>query len=114
MVHRSLEAADALTADGIDCEVIDLRVLAPLDSATIIESVEKTNKAIVVHEATITGGIGAEVSALIAEHAIGHLDGPVKRIAYPDQPVPFHKGLEAAALPCPDKIAAAVRETVDW
>ncbi len=114
MVHRSLEAAETLAAEGIDCEVIDLRVLAPLDTQAILESVEKTSKAVVVHEATITCGIGAEVSALIAEHAIGYLDGPIKRVAYPDQPVPFHKSLEAAALPNPDKIAAAVRAAVEW
>lgn len=114
MVHRSLEAAEALAQDGIEAEVIDLRVLAPLDRDTILESVERTSRAVVVHEATITCGIGAEISALIAEHAIGALDGPIKRVAYPDQPVPFHKGLEAAALPNPDKIAQAVRDAVSW
>lgn len=114
MVHRSLEAAEALAKEGIEAEVIDLRVLAPLDTARILESVTKTNRAVIVHEATITCGIGAEISALIAEHAVEHLDGPIRRVAYPDQPVPFHKSLEAAALPNPDKIAQAVRAVVNW
>ncbi len=114
MVHRSLAAAEALADEGIEAEVIDLRVLAPLDEATIFDSVRKTSRAVVVHEATITSGFGAEISARIAEHAVDWLDGPIRRVAYPDQPVPFHKSLEAAALPDEEKIAAAVREVVNW
>lgn len=114
MVHRALEAADAVVADGIDVEVLDLRVLAPLDVDAIVETAGKTSKVIVLHEATLTCGYGAEISALIAEHALERLDGPVRRIAYPDTPVPFKKTLDDASLPGVDDITTAIRELAHW
>lgn len=114
MVHRSLEAAAALEADGISCEVIDLRVLAPIDDETVMNSVRRTNRVAIVHEAPTTGGFGAEISARIAEQAVDALDAPICRIAYPDTPVPFHKGLEAASLPDASRIAEEVRALLAW
>jgi 2-oxoisovalerate dehydrogenase E1 component beta subunit len=87
MLHKCLQAAEQVTSDGVQTEVVDLRTLAPLDRQTILDSVRKTNKALVVHEATRTGGIGAEVAALIAEEAFDSLDGPVVRLASEDTPV---------------------------
>jgi 2-oxoisovalerate dehydrogenase E1 component beta subunit len=110
MVHRSLEAAEILAPEGISLEVVDLRVLSPLDEASLFASVAKTGKVLVVHEATLTGGFGAEVAARIAERAFEHLDAPVRRLAYPDTVIPYHKKLEAACLPDPEKIARAARE----
>ncbi|MGE3165762.1 MAG: alpha-ketoacid dehydrogenase subunit beta [Planctomycetota bacterium] len=114
MVHRCQEAAERLAEDGISVEVIDLRVLAPLDDATVIESVRKTNKVAIVHEAQVTGGFGAEVAARIADQAIDCLDGPIRRLGFPDIPVPFHKELEAAVLPDAAKIMREVRALVAW
>lgn len=114
MVHRSLEAAELLATEGVSVEVIDLRVLAPLDDATVLRSVRKTNKVAVVHEAQVTGGFGSEIAARIAEQAVDALDGPIRRIGFPDIPVPFHKDLEAAALPNPQKIVQEIRALVAW
>ena len=109
MLHKCLEAADAVAADGIAAEVIDLRSLAPLDTNAILGSVRKTGKAMIVHEATRTGGVGAEVAALIAEDAFEALDGPVMRLASEDAPVPHSPVLEAAFQPAVDEIAGAIR-----
>ena len=94
--------------------MIDLRTLAPLDEAFVLDSVVRTGKALIVHEACLTAGFGAELAARIADKAFAHLDGPVRRLAYPDHPVPYHKGLEAAALPDPLRIAKALRELKSW
>lgn len=99
MVHEALEAATALEEKAIDIEIVDLRTLLPMDKETILNSVKKTNKAIVLHEATRTGGVGAEVSALISEHAFDHLDGPILRITAPDTPVPYSPPMEEFFLP---------------
>jgi 2-oxoisovalerate dehydrogenase E1 component beta subunit len=99
MVHAAVEAADSLEGENISVEVVDLRTLIPLDEMTILESVRKTSKVIVLHEATMTGGFGAEVAARIAERAFEHLDAPVVRMAAPDSPVPFSPPLEEAFLP---------------
>ncbi len=88
----SLVAADALAADGIDAEVIDLRTLSPLDIDTVVESVKKTNRVVVAHEAVRFGGFGAEVAAQIQEHAFDYLDAPVGRVGAPFSPVPVHPG----------------------
>ena len=96
MVNEALDAAEQLAADGIDVEVIDPRTLQPLDTDTIIESVRKTNRVIVVHEAVRFGGLGAEVAAQIQEEAFDYLDAPVGRIAAPFSPVPFTPGARAA------------------
>ena len=114
MTHRTLEAAEALAALGISAEVIDLPVLAPLGMDEILESVRKTSRAMVLHEATITGGFGGELSARIAEAAMDALDAPIRRVCYPDSPPPFHKGLEAVRIPDPDRIVATAREMLAW
>ncbi|HEX4835052.1 MAG TPA: alpha-ketoacid dehydrogenase subunit beta [bacterium] len=108
MLHKCLQAADAVAADGIVAEVLDLRSLAPLDRDAILGSVRKTGKALIVHEATRTGGVGAEVAALVAEEAFESLDGPVVRLASEDAPVPHSPVLEAAFQPSMDEIAGAI------
>ena len=111
MTHYCLQAAEQVSAEGISVEVIDLKTLAPLDRTTILESVCKTGKAIVVHEDNLTGGFGGEVAAIIAEHAFGDLDGPVVRVAAPDIPaMPFNSPQEEFFMPSPDKIAEAMRK----
>jgi 2-oxoisovalerate dehydrogenase E1 component beta subunit len=110
MVHAAREAADTLEGEGISVEIVDLRTLAPLDNKTILGSVRKTSKAIVLHEATLTGGIGGEIAARITERAFEYLDGPVLRIAAPDTPSPFSAPLEEAYLPN----AAGIAEKARW
>ncbi|MEW6246311.1 MAG: alpha-ketoacid dehydrogenase subunit beta [Nitrospirota bacterium] len=107
---KALEAADRLATEGIDAEVIDLRVLRPLDAATILTSVRKTHRAVVVDEAWRTGSFAAEISAQIMEGAFYDLDGPVARVCSAEVPIPYPKHLEDAALPQPDTIVRAVRE----
>lgn len=109
MVHLALEAAQMLAKEGIDLEVVDLRTLAPLDKEAIYESVRKTSKAIVLHEDNKTGGVGAEVAALLAEECFDSLDGPIMRIAAPDTPVPFSTPLEEFFLPKTADVVAAAR-----
>ena len=114
MVHVALEAAEALAADGVGAEVIDLRTLAPLDRDAILTSVAKTSKAIVLHEASRTGGIGGEIAAIIGEEAFEYLDGPVVRVASLDVPVPFSPPLEKACLPNVEKLMAATKRLVRY
>jgi 2-oxoisovalerate dehydrogenase E1 component beta subunit len=108
----ALEAAETLAReDGLEAEVVDLRTLRPLDTAAVLGSVEKTGKALVVHEANRFGGFGGEVAALIAQDGFEHLDGPVMRLAGPEVPgVPFHHALEDWFMIDPAKIVAAARE----
>ena len=111
MTHFCMQAADAVASDGIEIEVVDLRTLAPLDRETILTSVRKTGKAMVVHEDNLTGGFGAEVAATIAQHAFDSLDGPVVRVGAPDVPgMPFNTPQEEFFMPNPEKIAKAMRE----
>jgi 2-oxoisovalerate dehydrogenase E1 component beta subunit len=110
MVHLALDAAELLAKDGIDLEVVDLRTLIPLDRDAIYGSVRKTSKAIVLHEDNKTGGIGAEVAALLAEECFDCLDGPILRIAAPDTPVPFSSPLEEYFLPKVSDIVSAARK----
>ncbi|HEX5503755.1 MAG TPA: alpha-ketoacid dehydrogenase subunit beta [Thermomicrobiales bacterium] len=111
MLHYSLQAAEELAKDGISVEVVDLRTLVPLDTATILDSVKKTNKALIVHEDTRTGGFGGELAAVIAEDAFEYLDGPIRRLTGPDVPaMPFNTKLEEAFLPNPERIAQAIRD----
>ena len=111
MLHESLAAAEALATGGIDCTVVDLLTLQPLDRETVLEAARSTGKVLVVHEDTLTGGFGAEVAALIAEHAFEHLDAPVRRLAAPDiPPMPYHKAMEDFFMPNREKIAAAARD----
>ncbi|MFM7536902.1 MAG: alpha-ketoacid dehydrogenase subunit beta [Acidimicrobiales bacterium] len=112
MVDESMRAAKRLAEDGIEVEVIDPRTLQPLDSATIVESAKRTNRIVVVHEAVRFGGLGAEIAAQIQEEAFDYLDAPVGRVAAPFSPVPFSPVLEQAYLPDADRIAAAVRSTL--
>lgn len=110
-VHHALQAAEEVAKDGVSVEVVDLRTLRPLDTETVLASVRKTGKALVVHEDNLTGGFGAEVAAIIAQEAFEHLDGPVTRLAGPDVPaMPFSPPLEEAFIPGPEKIAAAIRK----
>jgi 2-oxoisovalerate dehydrogenase E1 component beta subunit len=109
MVPEALAAAEELEREGTDCEVIDLRTVAPLDRDAILASARKTGRVLIVHEATKTGGIGAEVAALIAQEAFDHLDAPLVRLTAPDTPVPYSPPLEAAYRPDAKKIAAAAR-----
>ncbi|HXD89985.1 MAG TPA: alpha-ketoacid dehydrogenase subunit beta [Candidatus Binataceae bacterium] len=109
-VYDAMAAAEALENEGIDAEVIDLRTLNPLDLNTIVESVKKTGKAIVIYEGCRTGGAGAEIAAQIYEAAFDHLDAPVERIATLDTPMPYNARLERAALPsAADIVKAAER-----
>jgi 2-oxoisovalerate dehydrogenase E1 component beta subunit len=110
MMHTSLEAAEELAKDGIEAEVIDLRTLAPLDEDTIVESVKKTNRCLVVHEDTKTGGIAGEIAAILCERAFGHLDGPLVRVTGLDTPVPYSPPLEEYFLPNKEKVVHAARE----
>jgi len=108
MVQPSLDAAERLAGEGIQVEVIDLRSLMPYDKAAILASVEKTGRALIVHEDVKTLGIGAELSAVITEERFEYLDAPVTRVTYPDTHCPFAHGLELANLPNADKIADAL------
>ncbi|WP_337288543.1 alpha-ketoacid dehydrogenase subunit beta [Candidatus Methylomirabilis sp.] len=110
MLQHSLAAAEQLMPEGIDLEVVDLRTLQPLDMATIAASVKKTGRAMVVHEAPKTGGIGGEIAARIAEELFHALDAPIVRVAPPHTPVPFSPVLEAAYLPNAETIARKARE----
>ena len=110
MLHHCLEAAEALAAEGVSVEVVDLRSLRPLDANTVLASVRKTGKALIVHEDTKMVGIGGEVAAIISEEAFEHLDAPVRRLAGPEVPaMPFAPPLEAEFMLDTDKIAAAIR-----
>lgn len=107
---KSLVAAEQLAAEGIDAEVVDLRILRPLDTATILESVAKTHRALIVDEAWRTGSFAAEISAQIVEGAFYELDGPVARLCSVEVPLPYPKHLEDAALPSVERIAQAGRD----
>ncbi len=111
-VLYSLEAAKELAEEGIDAEVIDLRTLNPLDKETIINSVQKTNRVVIVEEDVKTAGVGAELSSLIMEEAFDYLDAPVYRCAGKDVPIPCVKNLEKAAIPSKDDIIKAVKDVL--
>jgi len=114
MVWTALEAARTLEAEGIDAEVVDLRTLFPMDEQTVLESVAKTNKAILLHEATRTGGIGAEIAAVLSERCFEYLDGPLMRVTAPDTPVPYSPPLEEFFLPNAEKVCRAARALVAY
>jgi pyruvate/2-oxoglutarate/acetoin dehydrogenase E1 component len=109
MVYTALEAAEKLEQEGIDAEVIDLRTLLPIDRETILESVKKTSKVIILHEATRTGGMAGELTAIINEGAFEYLDGPVMRVTSIDTPVPYAPPLEEFFLPQVDDVLKAAR-----
>jgi 2-oxoisovalerate dehydrogenase E1 component beta subunit len=111
MAHYALEAADLVAEDGISVEVIDLRTLRPLDQETVLDSVRKTGKCLIVYEDNRFGGYGAEVAAIVAEEAFDYLDGPVTRIAGPEVPaIPYNHVLEEWFMVSPEKIAAGIRK----
>ena len=109
MVGKALEAAEALAGEGIDAEVIDLRTVRPLDVATVVESVKKTNRIVSVEEGWPVAGIGAEIAALMMEHAFDYLDAPLARVCSADVPLPYAANLEQLALPQAADIVAAVK-----
>jgi pyruvate dehydrogenase E1 component beta subunit len=112
MVGKALEAAQTLSQEGIEVEVVDPRTLVPLDKATIFASVEKTNRVIVTDEEVRRGGSSAELASLIAEECFDALDAPVKRVAAADVPMPFSPELEKLVLPKAEDLVAAVRALV--
>ena len=114
MVYTALDAAKQLAEQGVQAEVLDLRSLAPLDREAVLTSVSKTSRVLLLHEATLTGGIGGELAAIIAEEAFEYLDAPVMRVASLDAPVPYSPPLEAAFLPNVDKVVAAAKRLVDY
>jgi pyruvate/2-oxoglutarate/acetoin dehydrogenase E1 component len=109
-LFKTLTAAEELSKEGIEAEVIDLRVLRPLDSPSIFDSVAKTHRAVIIDEAWRTGSFAAEISAQIMENVFDELDSPVMRVCSAEVPMPYPKHLEDAALPQADKIMNAVRE----
>jgi len=112
MVHKSLTAAEELSKQGISTEVVDPRTLVPLDKQAIVNSVKKTGRIVIVTEDSKTGGVSAEISAVIAEEAIDYLDAPIKRVAEPDTPIPFSPPLEKFVIPDENRIMQAVKEVV--
>jgi len=114
MVYTALDAAKALEEQGVQAEVIDLRSLAPLDKDAVLESVAKTSRVLLLHEATLTGGIGGELAAIISEHAFEYLDAPVMRVASADAPVPYAPPLESAFLPSVSKVVDAAKILVSY
>jgi 2-oxoisovalerate dehydrogenase E1 component beta subunit len=115
MHYYTLQAAEALAAEGIEVEVVDLRTLAPLDKPTLLASVRKTGKALVIYEDNLTGGYGAEVAAVVGEEAFTDLDAPVRRLGGPDVPaMPYSHPLQDWFMLNPEKIAAAMRSLAKY
>jgi pyruvate/2-oxoglutarate/acetoin dehydrogenase E1 component len=112
MVHKSMAAARKLADEGIDVEVIDIRSLVPMDEATICASVQKTGRLVIVEEDNLTGGWGGEVAARVANSCIGYLEGPIRRVAAPDSPVPFAPVMENFYIPSVDRIVDAVKSVL--
>ncbi len=114
MVYTAAEAAEKLAEDGVSVEIVDLRTVMPWDKEAVLKSVEKTSKALVLHEDTRTGGFGAEIVATITEEAFESLDAPVKRITAPDTPVPFSPPLEKAFIPQVDDVVAGLKDLAEY
>ena len=112
MVHTVLAAAERLNLEGIRAEVIDLRTLRPLDVQTLVASVRKTHRAVIVHEACITGGFGAEIVSRIVEEAFDYLDAPLKRVGTPDVPIPYAKTMEDFIFPNEQTVMTAVKDVL--
>ena len=110
MVGRCLEAAEQLAGEGIEAEVIDLRTIRPMDTATVVESVKKTNRLVTAEEGWPFAGIGSELAAVMMEQAFDHLDAPVVRVTGADVPLPYAANLEKLALPQADKVVAAAKQ----
>jgi 2-oxoisovalerate dehydrogenase E1 component beta subunit len=114
MVHTAAEAAKRLEDEGLGVEVLDLRTIMPWDRDAVLRSVERTSKALVLHEDTRTAGFGAEIAATIAEEVFEHLDAPVKRLAAPDTPVPFSPPLEKRFIPQVEDVVGALRSLAEY
>jgi len=114
MIYLADEAADDLARDGVSTEIVDLRSILPFDEEAILESVAKTNRVLILHEAPLTGGAGAEFAARIADKAFDYLDAPIKRVAALDVPTPYSPPLEAAALPAKARVLKAAREILAY
>ncbi|RLI22653.1 alpha-ketoacid dehydrogenase subunit beta [Candidatus Bathyarchaeota archaeon] len=112
MVHKALNATEKLEEEGISAEVVDPRTLVPLDKETIINSVKKTGRVVIVSEDCKTAGVSAEIAAVIAEEALDYLDAPIKRVANPDVPIPFSPPLENFVIPDENRIIEAVKQVV--
>jgi len=112
MVDKALAAAEKLKKEGVSAEVVDPRTLSPLDKSTILKSVKKTGRIVIVTEDCKTGGVSAEIAAIVAEEALDYLDAPIKRVAEPDTPIPFSPPLEQFVIPDEKSIIKAVKETV--
>ena len=110
MMNRVLEAHEKLAAEGIQAECIDLRTISPLDKDTVFESVRKTKRLVIVHEAVKQGGVGAELAACVAEEMIDWLDAPVKRLGAPFVPIPFSPALEGLCRISTDDIVKTAKE----
>ena len=113
MVHRSLGAAEKLAEQGISAEVIDLRTLVPLDRETIVNSVKKTHRVLVVDEDYLSYGMSGELTAIVAEEALDYLDAAPKRLAVPDVPIPYSRPMEKYVIPTVDRIVATAKELVE-
>jgi pyruvate dehydrogenase E1 component beta subunit len=114
MVDYSIKAAETLEAEGISVEIVDPRTIAPLDIDTILESVRKTGRLVVAHEANLTAGVGAEIAAQVAYRAFDYLEAPIERVAAKDTPVPFSPVLEREILPDDQDVADAVRRVMAY
>jgi pyruvate dehydrogenase E1 component beta subunit len=112
-VHDALAVAESLAPEGTDVEVLDLRSLAPLDLDAVLESVARTGRCVVCHEAVVTGGFGAELAALISEALFGQLLAPVLRVGAVDAPLPYAKGLERLALPGQERLLTAISRVTE-
>jgi pyruvate/2-oxoglutarate/acetoin dehydrogenase E1 component len=112
MVHKALNAAERLEEEGVNAEIIDPRTLTPLDKKTIVDSVKKTGRLVIVSEDCKTGGVSAEIASVVAEEAIDYLDAPIKRVAGADTPIPFSPPLEQYVIPNEKAIIKAVKEVV--
>lgn len=113
-VHMALEVAERMQKEGVSIEVVDIRTLVPFDEETVLRSVRKTNRVLITHEATLTGGFAGEISARITEKAFDSLDAPIKRVAAFDSPTPFAPTLEKAMLPNADKIHAELLNLLSY
>ena len=113
MVHTALSAAEILKGEGVDVEVVDLRTLRPMDTEVMMESIKKTHRVVVLHEACITGGIGGEIVARIAENVFDYIDAPIVRMGVPDVPIPYAKSLENTIIPNEEKLIACIKNVLD-
>jgi pyruvate dehydrogenase E1 component beta subunit len=110
MLEVSMKAAEALSKDGIEVEIVDLRTLRPLDMDPVVESFKKTNRAVLVEEGWRSYGVGAEIAARLYEEAFDYIDAPIKRVAQKEVPLPYNRALEQSALPQVEDVVEAVKE----